>query len=100
MLRCVDYEMLNIELFGRDGAIMHRFTLWVSPREAITGITDADRALTIVKKGEAVARLFVDRVVVLRGHGRECRTEHENGLNVLVLAAVNLEGRDIKLMIL
>jgi 3,4-dihydroxy-2-butanone 4-phosphate synthase len=61
--------MLIVELFGRSGASMHRssFSLWVNPRETITGITDRDRALTIVKKGEAVARLFVDRRAVLRG---------------------------------
>jgi len=35
-----------------------------------------------------------------RGHGREFRAEHENGLRVLVLAAVDLKGRDIKLLIL
>jgi hypothetical protein len=29
---------------------------------------------------------------MVRGHGREFRAEHENGLLVLVLAAVDLKG--------
>jgi len=77
---------------------MHRssFSRWVNHRDTFTGSMDRDRALLIVKKGETVAR---NRAIVLRRHGHECREEHENSLLVLVLAAVNLERRDIKLPI-